>query len=70
MTKGTHTAGPWFVGGVRQKVAGQEALGIFRYDAEKKRDENIASVWYDPRDGAGTKDAWLIAAAPAGQEAA
>lgn len=59
-----HTPGPWFVGGVRQKVDGQQALGIFRFDAELKRDENIASVWYDPRDGAGTLDARLIAAAP------
>lgn len=59
-----HTPGPWFVGGVRQKVDGQEALGIFRYDEAKKRDLNIASVWYDRRDGAGTNDARLIAAAP------
>lgn len=58
------TPGRWFVGGVRQKLDGQEALGIFRYDETKKRDENIASVWYDPRDGAGTNDAHLIAAAP------
>lgn len=59
-----HTPGPWFVGGVRQKLAGQQALGIFRFNAEGNRDENIASVWYDPRDGAGTPDARLIAAAP------
>ena len=59
-----HTPGPWFVGGVRQKIDRQETLGIFRYDGTEKRDENIASVWYDPRSGAGTNDARLIAAAP------
>ncbi|MEN6303177.1 MAG: hypothetical protein ABFD96_10665 [Armatimonadia bacterium] len=65
-----HTPSPWFVGGVRQKIDGQQALGVFRYDEEAKRDLNIASVWYDPKDGAGTLDARLIAAAPELLEAA
>jgi hypothetical protein len=64
MTASEHTPGPWFVGGVRQKIDRQEALGIFWYDDAKKRDVNIASVWYDPRNGDGTLDAHLIAAAP------
>lgn len=69
MNKVKHTPGPWFVCGVRQKVGGQEALGISRYNEEKRRDENIASVWYDPRNGEGTTDAHLIASAPDMREA-
>jgi hypothetical protein len=60
----SYTSGPWFVGGVRQKIDRREALGIFWYDETKKLDENIASVWYDPRNGVGSADARLIAAAP------
>lgn len=63
-TKGKHTGDRWFVGGVRQKIDGQQALGIFWYDEANKRDVNIASVWYDPRSGDGALDASLIAAAP------
>jgi hypothetical protein len=59
-----HTPGPWFVSGVRFRMNGSEWLSINRYDETKKQDENIACVGFDPRDGTGTQDARLIAAAP------
>jgi len=58
------TPGPWMVGGVRCRVAGQDTHSILRYDADKNRDETIATVWYDPKTGLGRADAHLIAAAP------
>lgn len=59
-----HTPGPWFVSGTRFKMNGGEWHSVNRYDETKKRDENIACVGFDPRDGAGLLDARLIAAAP------
>jgi hypothetical protein len=59
-----HTAGPWFVSGVRFKMNGGEWHSINRYDEANKRDQNIACVGYDPRTGDGMLDARLIAAAP------
>lgn len=57
------TPGPWMVGGVRCRIELNDTHSILRYDAEKKRDETIASVWYDPQTGLGRADACLIAAA-------
>ncbi len=58
------TPGPWMVGGVRCKIDRHDSHSILRYDADKKRDETIANVWYDPKTGLGRADAHLIAAAP------
>ena len=59
-----HTLGPWMVSGVRVKLDRQPTHAIIRYDAEKKRDENICNVWYDEKTGMGFADARLISAAP------
>lgn len=59
-----HTPGPWMVGGVRGKVERQSVHSIIRYDETKKRDEEIACVWFDDKTGLGLSDARLIAAAP------
>lgn len=64
MSETKFTKGPWFVSGVRFKMNGGEWHGVSRYDEALKRDENIACVGFDPRTGAGFKDAHLIAAAP------
>lgn len=69
MTEMKWTPGPWFVSGVRFKMNGGEWHSVNRYDEDRKRDENIACVGYDPRTGAGTADAHLIAAAPEMAEA-
>ncbi|MBB5663221.1 hypothetical protein GGE68_001397 [Rhizobium leguminosarum] len=58
------TPGPWFVSGVRIKMDRQEWHGIARYNEDKKQDETIACVGFDPRTGLGLADAKLIAAAP------
>ena len=58
------TPGPWMVGGVRGKLDRNDAHFILRYDAEKKRDEQIAAVWYDPKTGLGRSDALAIATWP------
>ncbi len=64
MSESKWTPGPWFVSGVRFKMNGGEWLSVNRYDEQTKKDENIALAGYDPRNGAGTADARLIAAAP------
>ena len=58
------TKGPWFVSGARVKLARQDTHAICHYEADVKRDENIANVWYNPRTNAGRADAALIAMAP------
>jgi hypothetical protein len=55
------TDGPWMVTGVRGKLDGQSVHNVFRYDADKKRDEHIAAVWYDTKNGLGHADARFIA---------
>lgn len=70
MSESKHTPGPWFVSGVRHRMDGSEWHSINRYDDDKKRDENIACVGFDPRTGVGLSDARLIAAAPQLFEAA
>lgn len=59
-----HTPGPWFMSGVRFRMNGGEWHSINRYDEDKKQDENIACVGFDPRTSNGLADAHLIAAAP------
>ena len=58
------TPGPWMVAGVRGKLDRQSVHNVFRYDAEKKRDEQIAAVWYDVVTGLGRADAAIIALTP------
>lgn len=55
-----HTPTPWFVSGVRFRMNGGEWQSINRYDEAAKRDENIACVGYDPRNGLGQADANFI----------
>jgi hypothetical protein len=55
-----HTPTPWFVSGVRFRMNGGEWLSVNRYDEALKRDENVALVGYDPRNGAGAADAAFI----------
>ena len=59
-----HTPGPWFVAGVRFRMNGSEWIAVNKYNEPAKRDDNIACVGYDPRNGDGQADARLIAAAP------
>lgn len=60
----TWTKGPWMVAGVRGRVSQQAVHYVFRYNEEKKRDEQIAAVWYDEKTGLGFADAHLMSAAP------
>jgi hypothetical protein len=55
-----HTPTPWFVSGVRFRMNGSEWQSVNRYDEALKRDENVACVGYDPRNGAGAADAHFI----------
>ncbi len=57
------TPGPWHVRGARGRMERQEWRLVDRYDEAAKKDENIACVGYDPRNGLGETDAQFIAAA-------
>lgn len=58
------TPGPWFVSGGRAKIERNSCHCIMRYDADKKQDEHICAVWYDPKTNLGWIDARRIARLP------
>lgn len=64
MSETKWTPGPWFVSGVRFRMNGGEWISVNRYNEAAKSDDNIACIGFDPRTGAGRRDAFLIAAAP------
>ncbi len=57
------TPGPWMVGGALQGCGPRYLLVILRYDADKNRDETIATVCMTWKTGLAAR-IYLIAAAP------
>lgn len=59
-----YSSGPWFVSGCRLAIDRVSFHRVARYDAERKQDEEIALVTFDPKTGLGLLDAQMIALAP------
>ena len=58
----SHTPGPWFRSGMRQKVGGADTHSVIA--TVDGKEIIVASVWYDRETHEGFRDANLIAAAP------